>query len=373
MYVEKKPIDIITVSDALKGKHTDPLNYITGLSNVPASYQNIKHYIEQLKNYTARRQAIRAAQEIIESVNDMTAEEIRAVALSKFDFKNMEDEKKTDIASVMDNVMDDIETKYNAEKEDELFTGFYDIDRFTAGLHPGEMTIVAARTAVGKTAFSIQLMLNLARKNVNSTYISREMSSVQLGKRILANTAKIDSHKLRLCKTIEDKDWESIKSVISTIKSWNIEINDEISTIQELVTFCREKKVKSGLDLLIVDYIGLIRTLKKCGTREQEVADVSRQLKEISLELNIPVITLCQLNRDSVGDKEPGLHHLRESGSLEQDADNVIFLHVPPDTDKTADYYDVDILISKQRNGSEGKCKLRFYRRSMRFDNIYYK
>jgi replicative DNA helicase len=182
--------------------------------------------------------------------------------------------------------------------------------------------------------------------------------------------SQVDGQKLRLCKSLKDEDWSKIASNTGLISKLPIEINDTISTVQEIRAYCRELRNRNALDVLIIDYLQLMRTLKKCESRRVEVDDISRQLKEMSLEFHIPIIALSQLSRESVEYSEPELHHLKESGSLEQDADNVFFLHVPKDTDEFAESFDLKIIIGKQRNGATGFIFLRYFRKTFRFYNI---
>ena len=372
LYDRKQPIDEITVSDALNIDNA--LEIVVGLSSYVPTPENIEHYINALKTYTMRREVIKAAikaKELAESERFETAIELKNDVMQVFDIP-VYDGKKTDngISAIMPAVLQDIEDRHNAKNEDKLFTGFYDLDKMTAGLHPEELTIIAARPGVGKTAYAIQMMLNMAKKGVKCLLVSREMSQMQLVKRILANIAMVDGQKLRFCKSLTDDDWAKIGFAVSDICKLPIELNDKLATIQEIRAYCRELKNKDSIDLLIVDYLQLCRSLKKTENRRQEIEDISRQLKEISLEFSIPVVALSQLSRESVAAKEPDLHHLRESGSLEQDADNVIFLHVPADTDETQDSFDIKVIVGKQRNGPTGYIFLRYYRRTFKLCNI---
>lgn len=287
-------------------------------------------------------------------------------AISEIEAKEA-DTKHFDIESIIVDTMNCIENDYKADDDGNLFTGLHDLDKITAGLHKEELTIVGARPGVGKTAYALQVMINMARKGNHCLFVSREMSTVQIAKRILSNISAVDGHKLRLCKTLLDDDWVKLGQAAGEISSLPVEINDRISTIQEIRAYCRTLKEKNKLDVLFVDYLGLLKTMKRCESRRQEIEDISRQLKEISMEFEIPVVALCQLNRDSAkSSKEPELHDLRESGSIEQDADNVILLHVPADTDETADSFDIKVIIAKQRNGATGGIYLRYVRKIFR-------
>lgn len=372
LYDCKSAIDIVTVSDALDTDNA--LEIVAGLSSYVSSSENIEYYISKLKAYTMRREVIKAAlkaKEMAEGDKFETAVELKNDVLQAFDIEVYDGSKAdSSLKTITMKALEDIEQKYNAKQEDKLFTGFYDLDKLTAGLHPEELTIIAARPGVGKTAFAIQLMLNMAKKGNKCLFVSREMSQIQIAKRILSNLAVVDGQKLRFCKYLTDEDWEKIGDATGEIFELPIELNDRLSTIQEIRAYCRELKNKDSLDLLIVDYLQLCRSLKKTENRRQEIEDISRQLKEISLEFSIPVIALSQLSRESVKSKEPELNHLRESGSIEQDADNVIFLHVPEDTDDTQSSFDIKVIIGKQRNGPTGYIYLRYHRRTFRLCNI---
>jgi replicative DNA helicase len=374
MYNKKQEIDVISVSDTLKKRINNSLEYIVNLTDYVATPENMERYLSSLKMYSMRRNIIMAADRAKDAA--LTGDYENTIELKNniqqlFDLKAYES-KKSDcsISGIMSAVISDIETKMNATSENKLFTGFYELDRLLAGLHTEELTLIAARPGVGKTAFAIQIMLNLAKKGNHCLFVSREMSNMQIVKRIVSNMAEVDGHKLRLCKSLTDEEFNTITRTSNKIAELPIEINDKLSTIQEIRGYCRELKQNDKIDVLILDYLQLCKSLKKTESRRQEVEDISRQLKEMSLEFGIPVIALSQLSRDSVTAGEPELHHLRESGSLEQDADNVIFLHVPKDTNEQADMFEIKIIVAKQRNGAPGYIMLRYYRRTFRLCNL---
>lgn len=373
MYNKKQDIDIISVSDTLKKRIENSLEYISNLTDFVASPENMEHYIASLKMYSMRRDIINAADKSKDAAltgDYETTIELKNNIQQLFDLKAYEN-KKTDcsIAGIMGAVLSDIETKMNATSENKLFTGFYDLDRLLAGLHTEELTLIAARPGVGKTAFAIQIMLNLAKKGNHCLFVSREMSNMQIVKRILSNMTEIDGHKLRLCKSLTEEEFNTITKTSNKITELPIEINDKLSTIQEIRGYCRELKRNGKIDILILDYLQLCKSLKKTESRRLEVEDISRQLKEMSLEFGIPVIAVSQLSREGAAG-EPELHHLRESGSLEQDADNVIFLHVPKDTNEQAEMFEIKIIVAKQRNGAPGYINLRYYRRTFKLCNL---
>jgi replicative DNA helicase len=264
-----------------------------------------------------------------------------------------------------------MEQEYRSKEDSKYLTGFHDMDKLTAGLHPEELTIIAARPGVGKTAFALNLISNMAAKGIKSVFISREMSQIQLTKRLIANITPIDGNKLRICKLLTDEDWAKIGDAAGEIGDWDLIINDELATVQEIRTYCRELKNKGKLDMLVVDYLQLCRSSGKHESRRQEIEEISRQFKEMSMEFEVPVIVLSQLSRDNAKNgRVPELHDLRESGSIEQDADNVIFLHVPKDTDQTQDIFDLQVIIGKQRNGPTGYIFLKYFKKTFKLCNI---
>lgn len=374
MYEQKQPVDVTTLADKLKKRITDSIKFINGLIEYVASPENVSHYIENLQMYTMRREVMKAADKAKDIA--LTGDFENAIVLKNdvqqlFDIKTY-NRNKDDyrIATILEKAMLDIEAKYHAVSENKLFTGFYDLDRITAGFHPEELTLIAARPGVGKTAYALQVMMNLARKSNNCLFVSREMSNMQIAKRLLANVSDVDGQKLRFCKSLQNEDWDKLDKANMEIGPLPIEINDRLSTIQEIRAYCRELKNDSRLDLLIVDYLQLCKSMKKAGSRREEIEDISRQLKEMSLEFGIPVVALSQLTRESVQTSEPELHHLRESGSLEQDADNVIFLHIPKDTDEHANVFEIKVIVAKQRNGPTGYIMLRYQRRTFKLCNL---
>lgn len=378
LFEQKKVIDVLTVANELKPLMDNSLEVINDLESFVATTENVSHYISVLKEYTLRREVVKAADKAKDIALNKTydnALDLKNDILQLFDIE-IYSRQKTDnsLFAAMMKAMQDIEDKYNSKTEDKYFTGFYDLDKLTAGLHPEELTIIAARPGVGKTAYALQMMLQMAKKGIKSLFVSREMSEMQIAKRILANLSAIDGQKLRLCKSLTDADWEKIGyAMANEVSQLPIELNDRLSSIQEIRAYCRELKTRGNLDLLIVDYLQLCKSLKKVDNRTQEVADISRQLKEISLEFGIPVVALSQLTRDNVrSGREPELYDLKESGSLEQDADNVIFLHVPEGTDETQDNFEIKVIVGKQRNGATGYIFLKYYRRTFKLCNLKY-
>jgi replicative DNA helicase len=350
--------------------------YLTELTDSVPTIHNAKAYAKIVQEKSIRREMIRVAYDIQKDAYDTDFDNVidfKNNSLQKISDINISDSnsKKNNIKKLVKKAIENIKINMNRTEDNKLYTGFYDIDKITAGLHGSELTILAARPSVGKTAFALQLMLNLAKKDNHCLFISREMSEGQLINRVLTNWNNIDGNKIRTCKSLTDIDLSNMEKSADEIAELPIEINDVIDSVQEIRAYCRELKSKNKLDLLFIDYIGLLSTLKKCDSRRAEIEHISRQLKLMSKEFDIPIVTLCQLSRDNAKNgREPELFDLRESGSIEQDADNVIFLHVPEDTDMNAEKFNIKIIIGKQRNGATGFVYLQYIKKFMKFLNV---
>lgn len=220
---------------------------------------------------------------------------------------------------------------------------------------------------IGKTTMALQIAEHIARKNVWVGFVSLEMSETQLVQKMLARISKVNGHKLR-AGTLEEKDFENISVVCGDLNTLPFHIISKIRTIQEIEVKARQLKNKNELGLLIIDYIQLIKSANKFGSREQEVADISRTLKLLSLELEIPIIGLCQLNRNA-NRNEPSLADLRESGAIEQDADNVIFLYQEEGQEEEI-APQIIAKVAKQRAGDVGKVKLLFKKANSEFISL---
>ena len=255
-------------------------------------------------------------------------------------------------------------TKYDYK----YFTGIFDLDKVTNGLHEEELTIIGARPGVGKTTFALQIAHKIANKGLGVGIISLEMSETQIIQKLISKIANIDSNKLRTG-NINEKDLEKIAIAEGEISELPIFINTRVRSIEEIEIYARKLKNKNNLGLLIIDYIQLVKSKNKFNSREQEVAEISRTLKLLSLELKIPIIGLCQLNRNAAK-TEPTLADLRESGAIEQDADNVIFIYKENDNEENKLVENVIIDLQKQRAGGLTKLTLKFDKKVSEFKNL---
>ena len=362
----KKAVDIITVSEIIP----DSIAYLIKLADAIVTTENLKHYTEMVKEKTLRRELIRQAAQITELAYEKTVEsstELLNLAKQKLDIKIKQKEAPDDFHSILMSTAQEIENNYKDKQDTKLYTEIKAYDRIMAGLHPEELTIIGARPAVGKTTFAVQMMINLASKGLKTLFVSREMSVNQIAKRIISNMSRVNGHKLRVCKLLNDDDWMNISLSIGDMSRWPVYINDRLGAIQDIRAKCQELKDKNMLDVLFVDYLQLLKTHKRCDSKRAEIEAISRELKEISLDMNIPVICLSQLSRATEKDnREPRLSDLRESGSIEQDADNVILLHKKPDEDQDTKI-NIKVIVAKQRNGATGYFNLDYYPNNFKF------
>ncbi|OAB40990.1 replicative DNA helicase [Paenibacillus macquariensis subsp. defensor] len=378
-------IDIVTLSSHLndRGKldTVGGVSYLSRMAHSVPTAANIEQYISILQDKYMLRQLIEAARkQFIDAVESGDAQQVIAnmqVAAAKLSDQAAPTQEFKPIREVMMDVYDGIEQRF-ANKDNGTVTGiptgFNDLDAMTAGFHDGELIIVAARPSVGKTAFALNIAQNVAIKTKETVALfSLEMSGRQLGDRMVSAEGNLDASKIKTGK-YEDGDWERTASAVSVLGETNIFIDDSpVLTVHEIRNKCRRLKKKHGLGLIVIDYLQLIAGSGKRGeNRQQEVSEISRTLKQIARELEVPVVALSQLSRgvEQRQDKRPMMSDLRESGSIEQDADIVAFLY-------RDDYYNqdtekkniIEIIIAKQRNGPVGTVELVFLKNFNKFVN----
>ena len=260
-------------------------------------------------------------------------------------------------------------------------TGFMDLDNMLTGMHGGELLIVAARPAMGKTAFVLNIVHHLAiKKNVPCLLFSLEMSKEQLGSRLMAIDAMVDSKAMKLSHTLTDSDWDKLLESMDVMAEAPIYMVDNSSiSISELRSLSRMHKQNHNIGLIVIDYLQLMASSGKVESRQQFISDVSRSLKNLARELDVPIIALSQLSRavDSRTEKKPAMSDLRESGSIEQDADVVMFIYrdeyYNPET--TTKPNTAEIIVAKNRSGETGSVDLRWIGKYTKFANPekYYK
>lgn len=361
---KKEEINIISINNIVKNKFPESLKYLADLMDYSFYIGNPEIPYRTLKDNTKKRQIYKLALQVqasaanIEDPNLFIEKMIDK--LQKIEFQ---DEKDESFVTQVYKTIENIEKNLNKEKDYSYFTSFFELDEYTDGLHPGELTVIGARPGTGKTTFALQIAETLASKGKHVTYVSMEMSDEQLINKILSRKASVNSGKIRNGSLSELEIQKIVSEGMETSKL-PISIMNKVRTIQQIELEARRMKNKNNLDLLIIDYLQLLQNAGSFRSREQEVADISRTLKLLSLELEIPIIALCQLNRNA-SKAQPTLADIRESGAVEQDADNVIFLYKEnPENDL------VTVDLQKQRSGNIGITKLIFKPAYSEFRNI---
>lgn len=385
LYNRPEPIDIITVKDELlsigKFDVVGGLEYLADLPEKVPTTANVEKYIKIVEEKSILRSLIKTSNELITLGYDET-QEINSVMdqAEKKVFDLMQNRNQTGYSQIKDVLVDSfaqLERLYN-QKEGitGVPSGFADLDLRTAGFHNSELIILAARPAMGKTSFALNIATNASTKsNIPVLLFSLEMSKEQLVNRILCSEAMVDSNKLRTGK-IEENDWIKIVEALGPLSEAEMYIDDTAGiSITEIRAKARKLKLEKNIGLIVIDYLQLIQGSgnRRNGSREQEISEISRSLKILAKELDVPVIALSQLSRaaEQRSEHRPMLSDLRESGSIEQDADIVMFLY-------RDDYYNeesenkniAEVIIAKNRSGSVGTAEILWMSNYTKFANI---
>ena len=385
LYSRSEPIDLITVKSELEsmGKfdQVGGIEYLAELPEKVPTTANASKYIKIVEEKSTLRRLIKTANEIIELGYDPTEdlEDIMEGAEKKI-FNLMQDKNQKGYTAIKDVLVDsftNLEELYNRKQHiTGVPTGFIDLDYRTAGLHGSEFILIAARPAMGKSAFVLNIAANAALKaNVPVAIFSLEMSKEQMVNRMLCSEAMVDSNKVRTGK-LEEEDWAKLAEAIGPLSEAGIYIDDTPGiSITEIRARCRKLKLEKDIGLVIIDYLQLVQGSSKraLGSREQEIAEISRSLKILAKELDVPVIALSQLSRavEQRPDHRPMLSDLRESGSIEQDADIVMFLYRDDYYNEDSEKKDIaEVIIAKQRSGSTGTVDLRWMGSYTKFVNL---
>lgn len=360
--LEKEEISILSVQSKIKGNQKQILEYISNLGNNIYGITAEVCY-NKLKELSKKRKVFELAQNILTNVAEEESIDIYIQdCIDKLNkIEKINTKEKTFVEQIAETTSE-IERNYNNRNDYSLYTGIFDLDKLTCGLHNQELTIIGARPGMGKTTLTLQIAQEIAKKK-NVVFASLEMSQTQLIQKMIAKQSIVNSYKMRLG-TLEEGDWEKIAKASIKLSELNLTINTRVRTIQDIEVMAKRLKNKGKLDLLIIDYIQLLKSQGKFNLREQEVAEISRRLKLLSLEINIPIIALCQLNRNA-NTGEPTLADLRESGSLEQDADNIIFIYKEDEESNLT-----TLKLAKQRAGDIGKVKVKFNKQLSTFVNL---
>ncbi|QBP42901.1 replicative DNA helicase [Paenisporosarcina antarctica] len=379
-----KPIDVVTVTEELSSKReledVGGLSYLTEIANSVPTAANIAYYARIVEEKALLRRLIRVATNIVE--DGFTREDEVEALLSEAEKKMMEVSNRKNagdfrhIKDVLVQTYDNIELLHSRKGDiTGVPTGFRDLDLITAGFQRNDLIIVAARPSVGKTAFALNVAQNVATKTEENVAIfSLEMAAEQLVMRMLCAEGNIDAQILRTG-ALSSEDWRKLTMAMGSLSNAGIFIDDTPGIrVNEIRSKCRRLKQEYGLGMIMIDYMQLIAgSGNSKENRQQEVSEISRSLKALARELEVPVVALSQLSRgvEQRQDKRPMMSDLRESGSIEQDADIVSFLY-------REDYYDketenqnmIEIIIAKQRNGPTGTVTLAFVKEFNKFVNI---
>lgn len=378
-----EPVDLVTLTAELTDRdlleEVGGVTYLTDLANAVPTAANVEYYAHIIEEKAILRKLIQTATHIAstgysgaEDVSDIIAEaEKRILSISE----RRTSDSFIPIKDVLLEAFERIEHLHaNQGQISGIPSGYPDLDRMTSGFQKSDLIIVAARPSVGKTAFALNIAQNVAARSGHPVAIfSLEMSASQLAQRMLCAESNIDSHKFRTG-MMEDDDWERLTMAIGTLAEAPIYIDDSAgTTVYDIRGKCRRLKAERGIGLVLIDYLQLINSRGGRESRQQEISEISRSLKALARELECPVIALSQLSRgvEQRQDKRPLLSDLRESGSIEQDADIVAFLY-------REDYYDpetekqniIEIIIGKQRNGPVGKVELVFLKNYNKFVSL---
>ena len=378
------PIDLTTLQAELSRKGTlegvGGLRYLMKIvSDVPTA-ANVHSYIAIVREKSILRRLINACSTISKDSYSQQ-KEVPAIlsdaekAIFDIVMNQHEGEALKPISEVIVNTLDQIQELDRLKGEIAgVPTGFIDLDRLLTGLHPGELIVVGARPAMGKTSFAMNVAEHAAlNKGKVTAVFTLEMPREQIAMRMLCSDARVDMQRVRRG-TLRDEDWEKISKTLGPLTAAPMYIDDTAAiTPTQLRSRCRQLKMDKGLDLVVVDYLGLMRADGKTENRQLEVSEISRQLKAIALELKIPIVACAQLsraNKDRI-DKRPMLSDLRDSGSIEQDADVVMFLHREEYYNKETEDKNIgEVIVSKQRSGPLGTVKLAWLSEYTTFANL---
>ena len=388
LWSKGEPVDLLTVSHALKaGKQLQDvggIDYLTELAESVPTSAHVVHYAEIVKEQRVRRDLIAAASEISEKAfGFQNFEELLEIVEQKI-FGISQKSRPQKFVAIKDELpaaYERLEKLHRGEKDSlrGVPTFFYDLDKFLSGFQPSDLIIVGARPSYGKTSLVLDIARQaavLGKKSIG--LFSIEMSKEQIIDRLISGQAQIPLWRLRTGKLVDDMEFSLVQEALNELSNARIFIDDTPSpTILQMRSMARRLQLEHGIDMIIVDYLQLIQPRTGNDNVVQQVTEISRGLKSLARELNVPVVAVSQLSRDvdKRDVKIPRLSDLRESGSLEQDADVVLFIYrkdkaVSPMEDEIAEDNTVEIIVAKHRNGPTGTVKLIFDKEKVSFKNL---
>ncbi len=382
MYDQGKPIDMVILAEELnKRKQIEDIGgygYLSQLWEAAPTAANAEYYARIVREKSIMRNLIHATTEILRDSYDQTqpADELLGAAESRI--LEIAERGVTGNTVTLQQALNEAYQRMDARKKGGISdvsgvpTGFVDLDHLTAGLQNAEMVLIAARPSVGKTAFALNLARHVvADERIPVFFVSLEQARIELAERLLVCQARVDSHKLRKG-TLNTQEMDRLLEAGDILHKAPLYIDDTpAQTMLRIAANARRLRLRNGIRLVVIDYLQLIEPENRRDPRQEQVAQTSRRLKFLARELNIPVIALAQVNRASEDrqDHRPRLADLRESGSLEQDADTCFLLHRPGKFDGGIEDNIIEVLVAKQRNGPTGDVTLRYEKQYMRFDN----
>ena len=384
-----KPADVITVFESLdadkRAEEAGGLAYLNALAQNTPSAANIRGYAQIVRDRSILRRLLGSTDDIAESVYNRRGREVREIldAAESAVFKIAEDGSRgkqgfIEMSALVVQVRDRVQELHDLNSPDVtgVATGFTDLDQKTSGLQPGDLIIVAGRPSMGKTAFSLNIAENIALEGGIVGVFSMEMGGTQLAMRMLGSIGRLDLHKLRTGK-LNDAEFSKFATALERLQEVKLHV-DETPALTALELRARARRLHrlyGKLDLIVIDYLQLMSGSSNAASenRATEISEISRSLKALAKELQVPVIALSQLNRslESRTDKRPMMSDLRESGAIEQDADVILFIYRdevynPESQDKGT----AEIIIGKQRNGPIGRVQLAFLGEFTKFENL---
>ncbi|OPJ55430.1 replicative DNA helicase [Alkalithermobacter paradoxus] len=383
LYSKSEPIDLITLTEELKKRNTldivGGIAYLTSLSTAVPTSSNVKYYADIVKEKSILRKLIKSSHDILELGYSGSENVENILEQAEKSIFNISQEKTSDnfkpINEVLMNTYDMLEEiSRNKGSITGITTGLTDLDRKTNGLQRTDLILIAARPAMGKTAFALNIAQNAAlRANASVAIFSLEMSKEQLIQRVLSAQSHVELSKLKNG-NLSEKEWPKLIEAMGVLSKLNVYIDDTPGiTITEVRSKCRKLKIEKGLDLVMIDYLQLMEGDNKSESRQQEISKISRSLKILAKELDCPVIALSQLSRapELRSDHRPILSDLRESGAIEQDADIVMFLYrdeyYHPDSEKKNIG---EVIIAKHRHGETGTVELTWFGEFQKFHDL---
>ena len=386
---QNKPVDLVTLSDAMEKSTTleraGGITYLTDLTRITPSAANYKYYLDIVKRDSTLRKLIKSSEAIIkDSANSIDS--FKSVAFAEKSVYDISEELDTSTLGNIVVAFPSILDKFESIQKDKNFmqgikTGFTGFDNLTNGLHRGNLVILAARPSIGKTTLAMNIVENMAIKdNAVCAVFALEMTREELAQRMLCSVANVSSQDALKGK-LEDDDWQRLWQAQKQLAETKIFIDDtSMTTCPEILSKCRRLKSRAGrLDCIVVDHIQLMNSVRSSDSRQQEITEISRSLKMIAKELDVPVIALSQLSRQITARKgqRPMLSDLRESGAIEQDADIVMFIHRP---DLAAEEKELasgkvmknlaEIILAKNRSGACDNFSLLFKGEKSKFVNM---